>query len=481
MVEQRTASLSTKLYYGSGAAAFGIKDAGFNYFLLAYYNLVLGLDPFWTGLALALAVVIDAVSDLAVGYMSDNWRSSLGRRHPFMYAAAIPVAVSFVLLWNPPAFALSDETSLFTYLLIMTVLVRSSITFFEVPNAAQGPELTSDYHDRTRLMGFRYLFGWLGGLVMAVLSFMILFELDPAGQLGPTGYQWLGIIGAGAMFVAMLVSSAGTHRLIPGFYKPTRRDNHSVRLVLNQFRSLFKNTSFNSVFTSSLFFGAAAGMSQALTIYVSSFFWLLESTEIGMIPLLGLIAVPTAFYVAPRLSFRWGKKNAAMSVYAFAILFLPLAYLFKLAGFFPDRESALFLPLLMTNYLIETTAIIVMQIIFASMNADVVEDRSAENLGTRDEGLIFAARNFAKKAVSGLGVMLAGTLLWLVEFPDGALPGQVNDETVINLILVYLPLLLGLYLASWYAIRFYQIDESKHAANLAAMADSTQDEIFNQP
>ena len=78
------ASFSTKLFYGSGATAFGIKDTGFNYFLLIYYNQVLGLDPFLTGLALAIAVVVDALSDLAAGYLSDQWHSSLGRRHPFM-------------------------------------------------------------------------------------------------------------------------------------------------------------------------------------------------------------------------------------------------------------------------------------------------------------------------------------------------------------------------------------------------------------
>jgi Na+/melibiose symporter-like transporter len=280
----------------------------------------------------------------------------------------------------------------------------------------------------------------------------------------------LGIIGAGAMFVAMLTSSLGTHKLIPGFYKPAPKERHSVMLVLTQFRSLFRNASFNSVFISALFFGAAAGLSQALTIYVSSFFWLLESAEIGLIPLLGIIAVPTAFFLAPKLSLRWGKKQAAMRVYAFAIAFLPLAYLARLAGIFPERDSPVFLPLLMGNYLIETTAIIIMQIIFASMNADVVEDRSAENSGTRDEGLIFAARNFAKKAVSGLGVMLAGSILWLVEFPEGASPGEIEPGTVVELVLVYLPILLGLYMASWYAIRFYRIDQAKHEANLEMAA-----------
>lgn len=464
----KIASFRTKIFYGSGATAFGIKDAGFNYFLLAYFNQVLGLDAFLTGLALALAIVIDAFSDIAVGYVSDHWRSKWGRRHPFMYAAMLPVSLSFMALWNPPESVLGSQTSLFFYLLTLAVLVRSCLTFFEVPNASQGPELTSDYDDRTSLMAFRYLFGWLGGLLMAVLAYMVLFNLDPGGQLGPKGYEYLGLIGGSVMFVMMFSSSLGTHRHIPEMYYPEVRDKHGLKFVFEQFSGLFQNSSFVALFFSGLFFGAAAGLATALGIYIGTFFWLLKSTEIGLIPMLGLIAVPLSFYMAPKLSARLGKKGAAMKVFLFAIVFLPIAYVASILGYFPARDSGLYLPLLMTNYLIETTAIITMQIIIASMNADLVEDRSAETQGVRQEGLIFATRNFSKKAVSGLGVMLAGVILWLVGFPEGAKPGVVDTEIVTNLVLVYLPSLIFLYLVSWYIMRFYKIDRQKHEQNLAA-------------
>ena len=466
MTRAVVSSFSTKLFYGSGATAFGIKDTGFNYFLLIYYNQVLGLDPFLAGLALATAVAIDALSDIAAGYISDNWRSRWGRRHPFMYAAMVPVSIAFVLLWNPPAEALATETRLFAYLLFMAILVRSCITFFEVPNASQGPELSTDYDDRTHLMGFRYLFGWIGGLTMAVLAYMVLFNLDPDSQMGPVGYELFGLIGGAGMFVMMLVSSTGTHRHIPHFHVPGKQAHSGARHVLAEIRGLFHNPSFVAVFVSALFFGAAAGLAQALSIYVASFFWLLESTQIGLIPLLGVIAVPVAFTLAPRLAARWGKKQATMRVFLFAIAFLPVAYLAQIAGFFPDRASGLYLPLLMANFAIETAAIITVQIVFASMNADVVEDRSAQKGGQRDEGLIFASRNFAKKAVSGTGVMLAGGLLWLVEFPEGVPPGEVEPSVVTGLVLVYLPVLMILYLASWFFLRFYRIDKETHESNL---------------
>ncbi|MEM8766549.1 MAG: MFS transporter [Pseudomonadota bacterium] len=468
--EAPKASLSTKLFYGSGATPFGIKDTGFNYFILIYYNQVLGLDAFLAGLALAIAVLVDALSDIAVGFLSDNWISRFGRRHPFMYAAALPIAVSFYYLWNPPDAALQGDGVLFVWLIVMAIVVRSALTFFEVPNAAMGPELTKHYDDRTGLMAFRYVFGWLGGLSMAVLTFMVLLPTDSAGQLGPRGYQLLGMIGSGAMLVMMLFSSLGTHRHIPTFHVPKAAEKFRPDVVFGAITAMFHNRSFQAVFISALFFGAAAGVSQAMSVYVGTYFWRLSSVEIGYIPMLGLIAVPTSFAIAPRLAARFGKKEAARGSFLFAIAFLPVAFVAALLGVFPARNSAWFLPLLMSHYLIETTAIITMQIVFASMNADVVEDRSAETLGRRDEGLIFAARNFAKKAVSGLGVLLAGAILWLADFPDQAIPGEVAQNSVNALILIYLPCILGLYLASWFALRGYSIDRARHMANLQKQA-----------
>ncbi|MDQ2762032.1 MAG: MFS transporter, partial [Pseudomonadota bacterium] len=95
-------SLSTKLFYGFGSVAFGVKDNGFSYLLLIFYNQVVGLSAPLVGAAIMVAMVFDALLDPIVGQVSDNWRSRWGRRHPFMYASALPVAISYLALWNPP-------------------------------------------------------------------------------------------------------------------------------------------------------------------------------------------------------------------------------------------------------------------------------------------------------------------------------------------------------------------------------------------
>ena len=91
-----------KLIHGFGAVAFGVKDGGFLFFLLFYYSQVLGMDAGLVGLILLAALVIDAVVDPLIGYLSDRTYTRWGRRLPWLYAAPIPLALVWVMLWSPP-------------------------------------------------------------------------------------------------------------------------------------------------------------------------------------------------------------------------------------------------------------------------------------------------------------------------------------------------------------------------------------------
>src|SRR5687768_6116907 len=92
----------TKLAYAVGATATNLKLRALSTFLVIFYNQVVGLPPQLVGSILAAALLFDAVLDPILGQISDNLRSRWGRRHPFMLAAALPYALCFFLLWNPP-------------------------------------------------------------------------------------------------------------------------------------------------------------------------------------------------------------------------------------------------------------------------------------------------------------------------------------------------------------------------------------------
>ena len=145
-------------------------------FVLLYYKQVLGLSGTLTGLAIGISIIWDGISDPLVGAWSDRLRSRIGRRHPLMIAAVIPMAAGFVMLYGPPGSVLSDQGQLFTWLLISILLVRTALTFFMVPYLALGAEITEDYHERTQLAAVRTNMAWIIGTLVSATALIFLFK-----------------------------------------------------------------------------------------------------------------------------------------------------------------------------------------------------------------------------------------------------------------------------------------------------------------
>ena len=456
----------TKVFYGIGAVAFGVKDNGFAFFLLLYYSQVLGLPQQRVGLAIMLALMADALFDPLVGYASDHFHSRWGRRHPFMYAAAVPVGVAYYFLWCPPAHLTGD--ALFAYLLFVSIGVRVLIACFEIPSSSLVAELTEDYDQRTSILSYRFFFGWWGGLTMAVLAYSVFLQPDaghPVGVLNPDGYHFYGLVAAIIMTVSILVSAVGTHHCIPHLKQPPRRTNEGVRGALRELWQTLANPSFLRLFAAGIFGGMAAGLTAALTVYFNTYFWELNSNQMSVLVLLNFVSAMIAVGVAPVLSARLGKKPAAIATSLAGILLGPLPVLLRLVGWFPVTGSAAFLPTLGAMNTLLVTVFITSSILVASMVADVAED-SEVSTGRRSEGVFFAANAFVQKSVSGIGIFTSTLLLRGIGFPADAKPGQVAPEIVRNLGLAFAPAIIVLYLCALACLAGYQITRESHAQNL---------------
>jgi GPH family glycoside/pentoside/hexuronide:cation symporter len=462
---------STKLFYGLGAVAFGVKDNGFSFFLLLYYNQVLGLPDAWTGLALMLALVADALSDPVVGHWSDHLHSRWGRRHPFMYAAAIPVTVSYALLWNPPA-GLSQE-GLFVWLLVLAIVVRTCLTFYEVPSTALAAELTQRYDERTQILGLRFFFGWWGGLTMAVIAYAVFLQPDaqyPVGQLNEHGYRSYGAVAALVMLAAILASSLGTHSYIPHLKAPPPARTLGVRRWFAELRESLRNRNFLVIFGANVFAAMAGGLNAALNIYFNTYFWRLSSDQITALALGNFLSAAIALALAPRVSARLGKRPAAVALSLAAIVMGPLPIVLRLLGLMPPDPSPTLLLLLLLFNTTLVTLIIMSSIVTASMIADIVEE-SELSTGRRSEGLFFAANSFVQKCVSGVGIFLSTLLLRAIGFPAGAKPDQVDPAIVDRLGMVFAPTLVVLYLVAVWFLSRYRISRAGHEENLRRLAE----------
>lgn len=469
-VRRRISSLPTKLFYGFGSIAFGVKDQGFSYFLLFFYNQVLGAPSAMVGEAIAIALFVDAFADPLVGQISDNLRSRWGRRHPFMYASALPVAAAYFLLWNPPH--LFAGRSLFFYLLFMVIVVRTFITMYEIPSSALVAELTPDYDQRTSFLGFRYLFGWIGGVGMALLAFGVFFTTTrryPVGQLNPEGYFKYSIAACVLIVFAILVSSIGTQRFIPYFRVPPKRSFSPTRVFREMFQTL-KNRSFIVLTISALFSAIAAGTLTALNNYFNTFFWGLSAQEIFLLNVIVIIGPIVALFLAPAIARRIGKKRAAIALWILSTAFYWFPMAARLMGAFPPNGAPSVVPLLALLQTTGTMFSIACSITLSSMLADVVED-SQRVTGRRSEGLFFASNAFVLKATSGMGILVATLLLTLVHFPAHADPATIDPQIPRNLALIYFPVTFVLYAVALGCLGFYRIDRATHEENLRQLAE----------
>ncbi len=465
-------SLGTKLAYGFGASAYGVKDAGLKYFLLLFYSQVVGVDARLVSLAVLVALMCDAISDPVVGYWSDNFRSKWGRRHPFMYAAAVPIALSFYWIWNPPPGW--SEGALFWYILALAVIIRTCITFYETPSAALAPELSEDYNERSSILSYRYFFGWVGGNAMTVGTFLLIFPAFvtpaiPNGQFNPAAYQTYGLIGAGVIFTAIMVSALGTHRYIPKLRAAPPKRNLTLGGIFREIIGAISSRSFYALFIASLIAFTGSGISAGLTFYFSTYFYGFSSQQIGLITFGVFLSAIIGGSLAPIVTRKLGKKRGAVIVGGLAFAGAPLPIVLRLVDVLPaNGDPALFWIVAITQT-IDVGLIICYQILAASMIADLVE-QSELNTGTRSEGVFFAAATFMRKFGEGFGIVVAGFVLSGVGLAAGARAGEVSQETLWHLGAVYVPLVWLIYGSVIAIISFYDIDKTKHEDTLRTLS-----------
>lgn len=470
----RVPGIGTKLMYGLGSVAFGTKDAGFATFLLIFYNQVLGLSATLVSFAIMLALVADAVFDPIIGEISDNWRSRLGRRHPFMYASALPVAFFYFLLWNPPHW---QSLQLFGYLVVMAILVRVTIACYEIPSAALAPELSPDYDQRTSLMAFRWLFGALGnGVTLAItfVFFMVATKAQPTGILNRDGYFAYSVMAALVMVASILISASGTHSRIKYMKRLPVRARPTIAQLAREMIESLSHKSLLMVTISSLFSGMALGLGAVLNTYFGTYFWRFTPQQLSALGLGALLASAIAVPLAPIVSAKLDKRRGFI-VTAFASLFVNnITMTLKLFGLLPPDGSTALLAIFFSSVTVGLALAITSGILITSMITDVVED-SEVRTGRRSEGLFSASLSFVGKATSGLGILMAGVLIDVVHFPKHAAPATIDlvaPHAVRNLVLIYMPLQVTLWIVSILLVGGYRIDRKIHEQNLRRLAKS---------
>ncbi len=423
---------SQKLFFGLGQTAESVKNFAFGNLLLLYYNQVLGVSGTLSGIAVAIALAVDAISDPAVGSWSDGFRHRFGRRHLFMFASVVPLGLSFFFLFWPPA-GLS-EWGLFVWLTTFAVLTRTALTFFHVPYLALGAEMSPDYQERTQIAAIRSGVGMLGTLLVMWLTWnvvMVATEEMTTPQLTREPYFEFAVISALVMAIFTLTSTAGTLSVVSSLSETSHdHPKFTLKRVYADIYAALKNKPFFALFWGSLIFAVFLGVHTALSMHTKTFFWQLDTTSIEYIQyasvlggLIGILAIGLFHRIFDK------RMTLIIGVCAYAVTgTLPVAL--QLVGMMPTD------PIVLRWVLIVVQVIGYIGIIHAgvsgiSMMGDIADEHELEH-GRRQEGVYFGSHNFALKCTTAAGSLIAGFGLDLVSFPVNATPGAVPPEVLAN-------------------------------------------------
>ncbi|UCH11253.1 MAG: MFS transporter, partial [Fidelibacterota bacterium] len=222
----------TKFSYGIGDTGFSLTTTIIGVYFLIFMTDVVGLSPGLAAIAIFIGRSWDYINDPLFGHLSDRTRTRWGRRRPYLLLGALPLAITFTMLWWRPPW--DSSLYLVLYYAGAYVLFDAAATMMYMPYFALTPELTSDYDERTSLTTYRMFFSIFGSLVAFTVPLIMIGSFHPenASRVVMMGLLF-GIVSAlpfGLVFV-------GT-RERPEYLAQSRpRLGHSLRIA-------FKNRPF---------------------------------------------------------------------------------------------------------------------------------------------------------------------------------------------------------------------------------------------
>jgi Na+/melibiose symporter-like transporter len=456
----------TKFSYGIGSAAESAISMAFNSFNFLFYTSVLGLSGTLAGLAVTIALIFDAISDPLVGGISDRWRSPLGRRHPFLYAAPIPMGLFFIAIYSPPTGL--EGLELFAWFTTFTVLLRTAQTLYHVPHLALGAEIATGYRERSVLMSWNTACSIVGTFGTYFLAWTWFGSLE-GGTSEPQGYIAMAVaVGVFAMLVVFASAHFTRDQIGRISQVPADVRGFGLRSLLGEIRECLRIGNFRALVYGIFFLSATLGLHETLTSHIGLFFFELPPEEIRFM----IVGAPPGLVLAslftPRLHARFGKRNGLIAGILGMTSAVSVPIALRLVGLFPENHDPALFPILVAFKGVSYCMSAVMVISIASTLADVTDEHELIT-GRRQEGVFFAARAFFGKLTSGLGHLLAGIGIDLIAFPTNARPGTIEPEVIYAFGVLAGPLTVLPGLISILFYLRYDIDEARHEEIRAAL------------
>lgn len=399
-------------------------------------NISLGLSAFWLGVILIIPRLWDAVSDPIIGHLSDNARTRFGRRRPFILLGGILVGIFFVVMWWVPKGEMirtwfpseaGFQAFQLVYFLISLLLFFTACTIFEIPHGALGMEMTSDYHERTKLFSAKSFVGNLFAMSTPWLFALANMEIfrGPGGNEAD-GMRYVSLMVAGLLIPLSLWWFFSLRE--PGFKRVAAQGKTPF---WSDMKHTFGNRNFIlltlTIFTLAMGFNFVNLLGSYIPI-----FYVFGGDKVAGAYLLGingtvwavtgLLAVFPLNWISPKI----GKKKTLM----IAIALMVVAQLSKIVCYNPTYPYLIIIPTLLLS-----AGMLFFFTLGSSMVGDICDEDDLQT-GHRTEGSFYSIFWWFIKMGTAMASFVAGSLIVLTQFDQtqvtkvDALEGSIREMRV---------------------------------------------------
>lgn len=245
--------LLSKIAYASGDIYGGGAFIIVGLLLLVFLTKVEGLSGTWAGIIIFIGKAWDSVTDPFMGMLSDRTKSKYGRRRPYFLLGAIPVLVSWVMLWH--SFGITGEAAKIIYYIIAFMFFSTAFTIVMVPYNAILADMTSDYNKRSAFTGVRLSFSAGAAIICGIVPGIITGSF----QSQQTGYLVMAIIFGVVFGISWLAVFFGTWE--------NTKNKEKTGFSYRDWFSVLKNRSFRYYVLIFIFSQMAIDITMAIAVF----------------------------------------------------------------------------------------------------------------------------------------------------------------------------------------------------------------------
>ena len=416
-------------FYAVGEGGTSISINGISSFAMIFYTQVLGLSAWYAGLALSITTFWDAVSDPIMGHISDNTKSKFGRRHIYMLIGGVLLSVSFFFIWYVPKSFMGNSITLFWYLLVVNLILRTSLTVFVVPYTALGFEVCTTYLGRSKLQGIRYFINMVVNLLCIACAWALFFqdEIKPDGtridgSMIYGNYLYMGLILAVVALVLTMLSVFLTKKYMVSSVNMETEGN-SLKAFFKDIGSILVDKYALRVFVFLMIAQLGMMLTAQLQMYAYIDFMQLNALQKTFVHGGGMVSFAIGSLLIAPLG-KWFEKKYIGYLGSFlAILGGILLFVVFTCNFLTPKSVLGGIPIAVIIFAIGQyiwwggCGILIP--LATSMIADVSEVNKIKH-GSLKDGSYSAMFSFVLKASTSLGLGITGILLTFTGYDSGA-------------------------------------------------------------